>query len=362
MWPIARMVVTAASAIALSGGITATTATEARADDLSPNEIFERVAPATVQVLVANEGNGTGIIYDAEQGLILTNAHVVAGHASLQVRIADGDPVPVRLMASDPCEDLAVVKLATPQKDLNQVEFGNSGDLKQGDEVTAIGYPVGAGDISKEKAVLTSGVVQSPDVGMEGNVSIFPDLPSTVQHSATLNGGNSGGPLLNGNAELVGINTFSLSGTEGQYYSISSNHAQPLLQGLADGQSKDNPGWQGLISISDPDFASYFSEDAQTDALALQKRLLANNIDGLFVSTVDSNSPAADAQLVPGDVITQLKDSPVNTVQQVCDILQSSTPGEKLGVTGAYTDSGTYDDGTPYAFGDPWQINVTLKQ
>lgn len=364
MWPIARMVVTAASAIALSGGITATTATEAQADDLSPNEIFERVAPATVQVLVSNEGNGTGIIYDAEQGLILTNAHVVAGHASLQVRIGEGDPVPVRLMASDPCEDLAVVKLAAPQKDLEQIEFGESGALKQGDEVTAIGYPVGAGDISKEKAVLTSGVVQSPDVGEEGNVSIIPNLPSAVQHSATLNGGNSGGPLLNGNAELVGINTFSVPGTEGQYYSISSDHAEPLLKGLADGNSKNNPGWQGLISISDPDFAYYFSDGAQADAdaLALQKRLLANDIDGLFVSSVDSNSPASEAQLVPGDVMTHLKDSPVTTVQQVCDILQSSTPGEKLSVTGAYTNSGTYDDGTPYAFGDPWQINVTLKQ
>lgn len=359
MWPIARMVVTAVSAIALSGGITATTATEARADDMSPDEIFERVAPATVQVL-GNESSGTGIIYDAEQGLILTNAHVVAGQTALQVRIADGEPVPVRLMASDPCEDLAVMKLATPQEDLKQVEFGDSGELGQGDEVTAIGYPEAAGDASQQKAVLTTGVVQSPDVAATGYAS-SPDLPSTVQHSATLNAGNSGGPLLNDNAELVGINSFSLSGTEGQYYSISSNHAQPHLQGLAEGKGQNNPGWQGLVSVSDPNFAYYFAENDQADAKAIQKRLLNKEIDGLYVKSVDSNSPA-DESLVAGDVITHLKDTAVNAVPQVCNILQSSAPGEKLTVDGAFTYSGTYEDGTPYGFGDPWRVTITLKK
>ncbi|WP_405925697.1 S1C family serine protease [Streptomyces sp. NBC_00035] len=362
MWPIARMVVTAASAIALSCGVTATTATEARADDMSPDEIFERVAPATVQVL-GNEAAGTGIIYDAEQGLILTNAHVVAGQSALKVRITDGEPVPVRLMASDPCEDLAVVKLATPQEDLKQVEFGDSGELGQGDEVTAIGYPEAAGDPSQQKAVLTTGVVQSPDVARTGGIST-PNLPSTVQHSATLNPGNSGGPLLNSNAELVGINTFSYKSAtiEGQHYAISSNHAQPLLQGLADGKSQNNPGWQDLTPISDPDFAYYFSENDQADAQALQKRLLDKKIDGLYVWSVDSNSPASDAALVAGDVITHLKDTPVNSVPQVCNILQSSAPGEKLNVDGVYTYSGTDADGTPFAFGDPWRVTMTLDK
>ncbi|MFF4346574.1 S1C family serine protease [Streptomyces sp. NPDC001530] len=358
MRPIARICVATASAIALGCGITAPTAT---ADDMSPKEIFEKVAPATVQVL-GSLGSGTGIIYNADEGLILTNAHVVAGETALKVRIEDGNPVPVRLLGSDPCEDLAVLKLATPQEDLKQVEFGDSRDLKQGDEVTAIGYPEAAGDASNQKAVLTSGVVQSPDVAETGNVSL-PDLPSTVQHSATLNPGNSGGPLLNDEAKLVGINDSAAGGEiQNQNYAISSNHAEPLLQGLADGKSKNNPGWQSLVALTDPNFADYFPDELQADAQSLQKRLVDKKIDGLVVLGVDSNSPASAAKLEAGDVITDLKGTPVTTVPEVCNILQSSAPGEKLKVSGVFTVAGTDVNGTPVKVGDPWEIDVTLAE
>jgi serine protease Do len=352
MRPTVRMWGAAASAIALAMGVTATSA---RADD--PDEIFERVAPATVQVL-GNDLSGTGVIYDAENGLIITNAHVVVGQSALRVRIEDKEPVPVRLMGSDPCEDLAVLKLQTPQEDLKEVKFGDSGDLRQGDEVTAIGYPEAAGEASRQKAVLTDGVVQSPDVAQTGELSA-PNLPSTVQHSATLNSGNSGGPLLNSDAELVGINTFSLIGIEGQYYSVSSDHAEPLLKGLAEGKSKNNPGWD-LYAVSDPQFASYFDEEAE--AKALQKRLQSNGIDGLFVAYVAGNSPASEADVMNGDVITQLKDTEVTTVPEVCGILQSSAAGEKLGIDGVFTTDMTLDDGTEIKFGDPWHVDMTLQE
>ncbi|GAA4050525.1 S1C family serine protease [Streptomyces shaanxiensis] len=355
MRPTARTYVAAASAAALGFGMTAT---DARADD--PKEIFERVAPATVQVQ-AGEGFGTGVVYDADNGLILTNAHVVAGQTALKVRIGDKEPVPVRLMGSDPCEDLAVLKLQTPQEDLKQVEFGDSGDLAQGDEVTAIGYPQGAGDVSREKAVLTTGVVQSPDVASTGLPS-EPDLPSTVQHSAALNPGNSGGPLLDSDGKLVGVNTFSVGGTQGQYYSISSDHAEPLLQGLADGKSKNDPGWGDLWAISDDSFELYFPEESQDDALALKERLQEQEIDGLYVSSVSSNSQAGKAKLMAGDVITHLKDTAVGTDQQVCDILQSAAPGEKITVDGVFTYDGTDNEGNTFSPGTPWQVEMTLDQ
>lgn len=355
MRPTARMYVAAASAVALSCGMTAT---DARADD--PKEIFEKVAPATVQVQ-AGESFGTGVIYDADNGLIVTNAHVVAGQSALKVRMGDKEPTPVRLMGIDPCQDLAVLKLQTPQEDLKQVEFGDSGDLETGDDVTAIGYPLGAGDVSREKAVLTTGAVQSPDVASTDWPS-EPDLPSAVQHSAALNPGNSGGPLLNSDGKLVGINTFYLGGTQGQYYSISSDHAKPLLPGLADGKSKNDPGWGNLVAVSDEYFADYFPVEQQEDALAVQEQLLAQEIDGLYVQSVSSNSPAGEALMTEGDVITQLKGTPVGTDQQVCDILQSAAPGEKITVDGVFTTEGTDPEGTTFSLGTPWQVQVTLDQ
>jgi serine protease Do len=347
------------SAIALTGSVTAASVVSARADD--PKEIFEQVATAAVQVLGVDRG-GTGVVYDADNGLILTNAHVVSGQSALRVRIEDREPVPVRLMGSDPCEDLAVLKLATPQKDLDEVKFGASGDLGQGDEVTAIGYPTAAGDAGHQKPVLTSGVVQSPDVAQQGQLS-GPDLPSTVQHSATLNPGNSGGPLLNSEAELVGINSFSYTGSvEGQHYAISSDHAAPIVKELAAGKSKNNPGWGSLLAISDPDFPSYFSADDQASAEELQRILQDSDVDGLYVSSVSSNSPASQAKLAGGDIITHLKDTAVGTVPEVCGILQSAAAGEKLGVDGVFTSEGKFDDGTPYTFGDPWHVDMTLRK
>ncbi|MFY7565758.1 S1C family serine protease [Streptomyces sp. WI04-05B] len=354
------MCVAVTSAIALTGSVTAASGVSAgRADD--PKEVFEQVAPATVQVLGVDR-SGTGVIYDADNGLIITNAHVVAGQSALQVRIEDREPVPVRLMGSDPCEDLAVVKLVSPQKDLDEVKFGTSGDLGQGDEVTAIGYPAAAGDAGHQKPVLTSGVVQSPDVAEQGQLS-GPNFPSAVQHSATLNPGNSGGPLLNSDAELVGINSFSYTGSiEGQHYAISSDHAAPIVKELAAGKSKNNPGWGSLLAISDPDFPSYFPADDQESADALQQILRKAHVDGLYVSSVSSNSPASEAKLAEGDIITRLKDTAVGTVPKVCGILQSAAPGEKLGVDGVFTSEGQFDDGTPYAFGDPWHVDMTLRK
>ncbi|MFI6008990.1 S1C family serine protease [Streptomyces sp. NPDC051243] len=334
------------------------TVTDARADD--PKEIFERVAPATVQVL-AGEAFGSGVIYDADNGLIVTNAHVVTGQSALKVRIEDKEPVPVRLMGSDPCEDLAVLKLQTQQEDLEEVEFGDSGELEQGDEVTAIGYPVGAGDVAREKAVLTTGVVQSPDVAVT-DLASQPELPSTVQHSAALNDGNSGGPLLDSEGKLVGINTFSISGTQGQYNAISSDHAEPLLQGLADGKSKNDPGWGDLLAISDESFELYFPEEDQDDALAMKQELQDQGIEGLYVSSVASNSPASEAKLETGDVITHLKDTAVGTDQQACDVLQSAAPGEKITVDGVFTFEGTDSEGNPVSPGSAWQVNMTLDR
>ncbi|MGW3651399.1 S1C family serine protease [Streptomyces sp. NPDC000878] len=351
----AKSAVAGASAILVALGGTAAVAVPA--DDPSPQEVFEEAAPATVHV-IGNSALGSGFVYDADDGLILTNAHVVEGQGALKVVIDGKEPVPVRVLGSDPCEDLAVVKLTTPQEDLKELEFGDSGDVKAADTVTALGYPTSLTDYATQKPVYTSGSVQSPDVPADLSVS-YPHLPATIQHSATLNHGNSGGPLLNADGKVVGINTLGNSEAQGQYYSIAGDHAKPLLDGLVAGDRKNDPGWE-LVSLEDPGLSSaYYFPDLQDQryVLDMQNQLLDEGVTGLFVMSTATNSAAHKAQLEEGDVITSVKDVPLRTVGDLCDVLQSAAPGEKLPLAGIYT----YNAATPkYEFGETWSTDLTL--
>ncbi|ELP64386.1 S1C family serine protease [Streptomyces turgidiscabies] len=351
----AKSAVASASAILVALG--GTSAVAVPADDPSPQEIFEEAAPATVHV-IGNSALGSGFVYDAEQGLILTNAHVVEGQSALKVVIDNKEPVAVRLLGSDPCEDLAVVKLTAPQKDLKELDFGDSGDLKAADTVTALGYPTSLGDYATQKPVYTSGSVQSPDVSADPSVS-YPHLPATIQHSATLNHGNSGGPLLDSDGKVVGINTLGNAEASGQYYSIAGDHAKPLLAGLVSGDRKNDPGWE-LTSLEDAGLSSadnFADPEDQQYILDMQSKLLDKGVTGLFVMSTATNSAADKAKLEEGDVITSVKDAPVRTVGDLCDVLQSAAPGEKLPLEGFYT----YNAATPdYSFGEAWSTDLTL--
>lgn len=326
------------------------------ADDLSPKEIYERAAPATVHVL-GSYGSGTGFIYDAGKGLIVTNAHVVQGEPSLRVSVEDRAPVPARVVGIDPCEDVAVLEFSRPQPDLKEVKFGESKKVAFADNVTALGYAESIETQGSQKPVFTTGAVQNPEVKDAAPDPNLPRYPSTIQHSATVNPGNSGGPLLNGKGEVVGINTLSLEGggVQGQFYAITSDHVRPLLDTLAAGDVKNDPGWQ-LIDLHDPALADYFLPEYTAKVEDTQKKL--KDTDGLMVVSTVTNSPADKAKLGAGDVITGMKDAPVASVAEVCDVLQSAAPGETVPVDGVYSFTA---DGKETKFGDGWTTNLVVN-
>lgn len=328
----------------------------ARAEDPSPREVYEKAAPATVHV-VGKYGSGSGFVYDAEEGLIVTNAHVIQGEAALKAVVGDRSPVPVRVLGSDPCEDLAVLKIASPQEDLKELKFGKSSDVGTADTVMALGYPqsLEEGDVTQDVA-FTSGAVQSSEVNAAPMASL-PSYPSLIQHSATLNPGNSGGPLLNSKGEVVGINTlgYSDAGVSGQFYAIGIDHASPKLAGLAAGDNKNDPGWW-LWDMTDPSLPAVFEDLGAPEDKAFadfQKQA----IDGVFAMDVRSESPAAKANLGAGDVINAMKGDPVTSVAEVCDILQSASAGEKLTVDGVYT--GVLDSKAGKV-GEAWTAEMVL--
>lgn len=346
------------AACGLAAAITMAVPAGARAGDPSPREIYEKAAPATVHV-VGKYGSGTGFVYDADEGLIVTNAHVIQGEVALKAAVGDGSPVPVRVLGNDPCEDLAVLKLESPQADLKELKFGKSGDVGTADTVMTLGYPQSLEDGAvTQKAAFTSGAVQSSEVSATPLTSL-PRYPSLIQHSATLNPGNSGGPLLNAKGEVVGINTLgysdSESGVSGQFYAIGSDHAQPKLTALAAGDNKNDPGWW-LLDMTDPSLPGLFEEIGAPEDKAFAD-FQKTGIDGVMALDIRPQSPAAKANLGAGDVIDKVKGDPVASVAEVCDILQSSSAREKLAVDGVYT--GTLGS-TGGPVGEAWTAEVVL--
>lgn len=353
----AKWATACASAVLIA--VSGTTAHAVPADD-SPKEIFEKAAPATVHLIVTTAdggmAQGSGFVYDAEKGLIVTNAHVVAGMAALKVSIGDEEPVAAQVVGSDPCQDLAVVKLAAPQEDLKELEFGNSDDVETTDDVTVIGYPSSFENPATQKAIYTAGTVQSPDVAADPSPSL-PHYPATIQHSAAVNPGNSGGPLLNGDGKVVGVNTLGNPEAEGQYYSITGEHAQAQLDGLAAGARKNDPGW-AVYSVDEEDLAGNFSEpETQQVVEQAQQQFIQDDVHGLLVGSTTTNSPAEKGNLYGGDVITHVKGAPVETVSDLCDVLESSTPGEKITVEGIY---GIVAEDSEEQYPEPWTTDVVL--
>ena len=173
---------------------------------LAASDIYEQLRPSVVEITATassrfgqSEGLGSGIIID-EQGLILTNYHVVSGADSLEVTLTDGSTLPATLAGYDSGNDLAVVRIDPPGGGLTAASLGDSDSLQVGDAVFALGSPFGLED------TFTEGIVSALGRTYSDNSATGP-LRNLIQTDAAVNPGNSGGPLVNCHGEVVGINT-----------------------------------------------------------------------------------------------------------------------------------------------------------
>ncbi|MEJ8644808.1 trypsin-like peptidase domain-containing protein [Streptomyces sp. MS1.HAVA.3] len=314
----------AASALLVSmSGATGATASEPTPGD-------REQAKSAVVLVMSNSASGTGFVYDAGGGLIATTAYVIAGESGLKVAVAGGAPVSARLLGSDLCQDLAVLKLTAPQTGLKGLRLGDSDLLFAGDPITSLGYPDGGSPGADVVAV--SGAAYEP-AGAVRHLST-PDYPSLIHHSVATKPGDTGGPVLNKDGEVVGVNTGTWiderhpAGEDRRVAeAISSNQAKSELPGLAAGSTKNDPGWW-LGAVSDPTFPQQ-AVSAEIDKSALQaahKRLQSEGTDGLFVFDVRKGSPAEKAGIRQGAVITTVNGEGVSSVPELCDILEPASP------------------------------------
>jgi len=251
---------------------------------------------------------GSGVIFDAKNGYIVTNAHVVDNATEITVTLQDGRDLTATVVGSDVPSDVAVLKV--PSESLIQVALGDSTRLEVGDFVVAIGNPFGL------QHTVTSGIVSG--LGRSG---INPDgYEDFIQTDASINPGNSGGALVNLRGELVGINSAILSrsgGNIGIGFAIPVNMARSIMDQLL----KYGSVKRGLLVVNiyslTPDMA---------------KSLNIANIQGVLVSQVTEGSAADKAGVKAGDVITSINGQSIKSNSELRNAIGLSRVGDKLDV------------------------------
>ena len=251
---------------------------------------------------------GSGFIID-DAGIVVTNFHVIENAEEITVTLADETSFTAKVLGQDQKTDIAVLKIDPGDAELTAVPFGDSDSLRVGDWVLAIGNPFGLG------GTVTAGIVSARgrDIG-NGPYDDF------IQTDASINRGNSGGPLFNTEGEVIGINTaiFSQSGgSVGIGFAISSNLAKRVTSQLAE-FGTTRRGWLGVfIQEVTPDIA---------DSLGL------DNAAGALVSTVNENSPAQAAGLEPGDVIVSFDGKMIDKMRDLPRIVAETEIGKTVPV------------------------------
>lgn len=256
-------------------------------------------------------GVGSGVIINAEKGYIITNNHVIDNADKMTVKLEDGREFNAKLVGSDPLSDVALIQLENP-KYLTEIKFADSDKLQVGDFTVAIGNPFGLGQ------TVTSGIVSA--LGRSTGKS-DEGYENYIQTDAAVNQGNSGGPLINLNGELIGINTAIISpsgGNAGIAFAIPSNMASSLVSQIIEfGEVK-----RGMLGIKGGELNAN-----------LAKEFNISTQQGAFISEVLPDSAAAKAGFKAGDVITEINGQKIHSFSELRAKVATSGVGKELELT-----------------------------
>jgi S1-C subfamily serine protease len=265
-------------------------------------------------------GQGSGVVIDANRGLVLTNAHVVDQADAVGVTLADGQELEGSVVGADPVTDLAVVRVPTREASLRAAPLGDSEALEVGDWAIALGSPYGL------QRTVTMGIVSSlhRDINSLGFADKRLDL---IQTDAAINPGNSGGPLINASGEVIGINTLVRSGPgAGLGFAIPINLARRVADQLGAGKAVIHP-YLGLQLVP---LTARVARDNNNDPDAL---LQLPERDGALVQRVLPESPAEAAGLRRGDLVIAVDHEAVGSPGALLQRVERSQVGRPLPLT-----------------------------
>jgi putative serine protease PepD len=271
-------------------------------------EIYASASPSVVFVRSREGGgiaSGTGFVIDSN-GTIVTNAHVVSGASSVQVRFEDkGTGVDARVLGSDQSSDLAVLRVdSSKTQHIKPLALADSDTVKVGDLAVAIGYPLGLG------RTVTAGIISG--VGRAIQAPNGFSIDKVIQTDAPINPGNSGGPLLDGAGRVIGVNSQIATaggggGNVGIGFAVPSNTVRQVVPRLRSGTAISRP-YLGI------------SSKASTTG------------QGAVVADVIAGAPAASAGVLPGDIVKQVGGRPVLAPEDISTAIEDRRPGDAIDI------------------------------
>jgi len=333
---IVAVAIVVGGAFALTDAGVGQSASAALYDAQTVSAIYKSASPAVVEIEVTekttgyfgqsySEGLGSGFLIDSS-GYIITNNHVVESASDVSVLFTDGNNVTATVVGTDSSHDLALIKVdASAVSGITPLKLGDSDEVEIGETVIAIGNPYGL------QNTVTVGVISGLDRTLSSSdISTGSNLDNMIQTDASLNPGNSGGPLLNSSGEVIGVNTAIESSSSNIGFAVPSNTVSQVLSSLKAGETIVRP-WLGI------------SGTALNTSKAESLNLSVNQ--GVYVVSVISGSPAENAGIVAGgtdsngtltsggDVITAIDGEKVTRVEELSSYISTKEVGDKVTLT-----------------------------
>lgn len=255
-------------------------------------------------------GIGTGIVV-ASNGYILSNEHVTGGrYSTCYITLENNKKYRGIVVWSDSDLDLSITKI--DEKNLISISLGNSDRIRIGENVYAIGNPIGF----EFRRTVTSGIISSKNRSIkleDNNKNAY--MSDLIQTDATINPGNSGGPLIYSNGDVIGINTVKITSAEGIGFAIPINVVKPIIESF---KNTDNFEQAYLgIYVYDKNVIPYLNNNINFES-------------GVYVSQINKNGPADGKDIKEGDIITEIDNKKINTMNDLREYIYEKKPNDKI--------------------------------